>query len=633
MPESVRRIVATDCGSTTTKAILIEQNDAGEYRLVARGEAPTTVEKPFEDVTLGVVNSVTELEELTETTVPDGFPAGRRKLLKDAKVWRRMKEGKVTDQTNSGPLESADMYVSTSSAGGGLQMMVAGVVKEMSAESAERAALGAGAILMDTLAVNDGRKEFQRVERLRQLRPDIILMSGGTDGGNKAQILEMAEVVRRADPKPRFGDMKLPVIYAGNSAAREDVQKVLGSSIQTQIVDNLRPTLDKENLGPAREEIHEMFLQHVMQQAPGYSKLLEWTSEEVMATPNAVGKLLKEYAENEKINVLGVDIGGATTDVFSVFLAATGERIYNRTVSANLGMSYSICNVLKEAGVENIARWLPFDLDPAEVRNRLRNKMIRPTTIPQTYEDLLIEHAVAREALRLAFEHHKSLARDLVGNSQQRTVDQMFSQQASGATLVDMMKLDMIIGSGGVLSHAPKRAQSALMMMDAYQPEGITMLTVDSIFMMPHLGVLSEHLYEAAREVFERDCIVRIGTCIAPVGTAKEGEPCVRVHGSGLDVSVPFGEIKVIPYSEWQGDSLTIEPAKNFDVGAGKGKPETAKRFDTNKGNRDHTTNLIDGTVGLIIDTRGRPYQIDLNTPGRIEKLRKSLTAFGLPTP
>jgi uncharacterized protein (TIGR01319 family) len=632
VPEQIRRIVATDCGSTTTKAILIERNDAGDYRLVARGEAPTTVEKPFEDVTLGVINSITELEELTETTVPESFPKGRRNLLKNSQVWRTLKNGKLVDEKPHETLESADLYVSTSSAGGGLQMMVAGVVKQMSAESAERAALGAGAILMDTLAVNDGRKEFQRVERLRQLRPDIILMSGGTDGGTKSQILEMAEVVRRADPKPRFGDMKLPIIYAGNNAAREDVKKVLGDGIQVQVVENLRPTLDRENLGPAREEIHEMFLQHVMQQAPGYSKLLEWTSEEVMATPNAVGKLLKEYAENEKINVLGVDIGGATTDVFSVFLAATGERIYNRTVSANLGMSYSICNVLKEAGVENIARWLPLEIDPAEVRNRLRNKMIRPTTIPQTYEDLLIEHAVAREALRLAFLHHKSLARDLVGVAQQRTVDQIFSQEASGATLVDLLRLDMIIGSGGVLSHAPKRAQSALMMLDAYQPEGVTMLTVDSIFMMPHLGVLSEHLYEAAKQVFERDCIVRIGTCIAPVGLAKDGDPCVRVHGGGLDVSVPFGQIKVVPYSEFQLDTLTIEPAKGFDVGAGKGRSLVASRFDM-ASSRDHTTNLIDGTVGLIIDTRGRPFNLDLNTPDRISKLRSYLQALGLPLP
>ncbi len=633
MSSDVRRIVATDCGSTTTKAILIERNDAGEYRLVARGEAPTTVERPFEDVTLGVLNSITELEEITETTVPNGFASGRRNLLKDGKVWRQYKEGTKDATGVSGPLDSSDLYVSTSSAGGGLQMMVAGVVKEMSAESAERAALGAGAILMDTLAVNDGRKEFQRVERLRQLRPDIILMSGGTDGGNKNQIIEMAEVIRRADPKPRFGDMKLPVIYAGNKEAREEINNVLGASIEFQPVDNLRPTLDRENLGPAREEIHEMFLQHVMQQAPGYSKLLEWTSEEVMATPNAVGKLLKEYAENEKINVLGVDIGGATTDVFSVFLSSSGERIYNRTVSANLGMSYSICNVLKEAGVENIARWLPFEIDPSQVRNRLRNKMIRPTTIPQTYEDLLIEHAVSREALRLAFEHHKSLARDLVGMAQQRDIGQIFDQKAAGASLVNMMALDMVIGSGGVLSHAPQRAQSALMMMDAYQPEGITMLTVDSIFMMPHLGVLSAHLYEAARQVFERDCVVKCGTCIAPIGIAKEGEPCVTVKGSGIDVSVPFGEIRVIPLAEDQATEIVVEPAKAFDVGAGKGKAVTVKRFDTGKGDREEFSNLIGGAVGLIIDTRGRPFNIELNSPDRINKLRANLAAFGLPLP
>ncbi|HXH60099.1 MAG TPA: glutamate mutase L, partial [Fimbriimonadaceae bacterium] len=546
MPEDIQRIVATDCGSTTTKAILIERNDQGAYRLVARGEAPTTVEKPFEDVTKGVLNSITELEEITEETVPEGYQKGRRGLIKDEKVWRLQKEGHVVSQ-RSQPLEASDIYVSTSSAGGGLQMMVAGVVKAMSAESAERAALGAGAILMDTLAVDDGRKEFEKVDTLRRLRPDIILMSGGTDGGTKTHLAEMAEVIRRADPKPRFGDMKLPVIFAGNKDAREEVNEVLGKDIAVKIVDNIRPSLESENLGPARDEIHELFLEHVMQQAPGYSKLLEWTSEEVMATPNAVGKLLKEYAVNEKINVLGVDIGGATTDVFSVFLADSGERIYNRTVSANLGMSYSVCNVLKEAGTDDIVRWIPFEIDQFEVRNRLRNKMIRPTTIPQTYEDLLIEHAVAREALRLAFHHHKSLARSLKGTQQQRDVGQIFSQSATGETLINMMALDMVIGSGGVLSHAPHRAQSALMMMDAYQPEGITMLTVDSIFMMPHLGVLSEHCYEAAKQVFEFDCIVKCGHCISPVGVGKPGETCVTVTGEGVNLEVKYGSIAVIP--------------------------------------------------------------------------------------
>ena len=613
MSKDILRIVATDCGSTTTKAIMIERNAQGEYRLVARGEAPTTVERPFEDVTIGVTNAMTELEEVSESNVPEGFTAARRKLIKDGNVWRMIKEGNRSEERTS-EFEGADLYVSTSSAGGGLQMMVAGVVKSMSAESAERAALGAGAILMDTLAVDDGRKDFQKVERLRKLRHDIILMSGGTDGGTKIHLIDMAEVIRRADPKPRFGDMKLPVIYAGNIEVREEVKEVLGDTIELNIVDNLRPTLDSENLDPAREEIHELFLEHVMQQAPGYNKLLEWASYDVMATPNAVGKLLKAYADQEGINILGVDIGGATTDVFSVF-----EGTYNRTVSANLGMSYSICNVLKETGTDNIARWLPFEIDPYEVRNRLRNKMIRPTTIPQAYEDLLIEQAVSREALRLAFLHHKSLARSLKGVQQQRDVGQIFDQVDSGSSLIKMMNLDMIIGSGGVLSHAPMRAQSALMMMDAYQPEGVTMLTVDSIFMMPHLGVLSEHFFEAAKQVFDYDCIIKCGHCISPIGTGKEGDPMVTVSGDGINESITVGQIKVLPLGRHEFKNVTITPTKNFDVGAGKGKEIQAK--------------LEGGTVGIVIDGRGRPLVLPEDNASRIAKLREWLEAMGLPLP
>ena len=621
MEKDIRRIVATDCGSTTTKAILIERSPSGQYRLVARGEAPTTVERPFEDVTIGVLNAITELEEITEAKVPEqeGFVPARRTLIKDGQVWRLNKDGEPSEARTGDNLGS-DLYVSTSSAGGGLQMMVAGVMMTMSAESAERAALGAGAILMDTLAVDDGRKDYQKVERLRKLRPDIILMSGGTDGGTIDHLVDMAEVIRRADPKPRFGDMQLPVIYAGNIEARAQVKETLGEGIALKEVDNIRPTLDRENLDPARDEIHELFLEHVMQQAPGYSKLLDWASEEVMATPNAVGKLLREYAINEKINILGVDIGGATTDVFSVFLhEETDERIYNRTVSANLGMSYSICNVLKEAGTENIARWLPFEIDPFEVRNRLRNKMIRPTTIPHSYEDLLIEQAVSREALRLAFEHHKSLARSLKGSQQQRDVGQIFSQAESGQTLIKMMKLDMIIGSGGVLSHAPSRAQSSLMMLDAYQPEGVTMITVDSIFMMPHLGVLSEHVYEAAKQVFEHDCIVQCGSCISPVGLGKTGEPCVTVKGDGISETITYGQLKVVPLPRYKKVQVTIEPAKNFDVGAGKGK--------------SLTTEVEGGMVGLMIDARGRPLVLPDSTEERIGQLRGWLEAMGLPLP
>src|SRR5437763_4414395 len=112
-------------------------------------------------------------------------------------------------------------------------------------------------------------------------------------------------------------------------------------------------------------------------------------------------------------------------------------------------MSYSICDVLTEAGVENIKRWLLFEVTDADLRNQLRNKMIRPTTIPQRMQDLLIEQAVAREALRLAFDHHRSLARGLEGGAGAAGGLEFMEGKTTGRTLVDMMKLDMIVGSGG----------------------------------------------------------------------------------------------------------------------------------------------------------------------------------------
>ncbi len=222
------------------------------------------------------------------------------------------------------------------------------------------------------------------------------------------------------------------------------------------VVDNLRPVLERENLGPARDAIHDLFLEHVMAHAPGYDKLMQWTDAPIMPTPGAVGNILQTIAERQSINVVGVDIGGATTDVFSVF-----DGVFNRTVSANLGMSYSISNVCAEAGMPNILRWVPFEMDERELRNRVKNKMIRPTTIPQTLEALVFEQAVAREALRLAYVQHKEFATTLKGVQQQRTVGDTFSQKSAGQTIVDNMKLDLLVGVGrravARAAHAPDR--------------------------------------------------------------------------------------------------------------------------------------------------------------------------------
>jgi len=578
-------ILATDCGSTTTKAILIEKK--GEvYRQTFRGEAPTTVEAPFEDVTKGVLNSIGELEDLS----------GRR-ILEEGRII-------IPAAGNAG----VDIYISTSSAGGGLQMMVAGAVKMMTAESAERAALGAGAIVMDVLASNDMRPAHEKIERIRQLRPDMILLSGGTDGGTVTHVVELAEYVMAASPKPRLGmTFKLPVIYAGNKDAREQVRETLGDLTALSITENIRPVLERENLQPARQKIQELFLEHVMAQAPGYKKLMSWTGAPIMPTPAAVGEIMQTIARLNKINVIGVDIGGATTDIFSVF----GE-VFNRTVSANLGMSYSVSNVLAETGMENVLRWLPFEMGEEDLRNRVKNKMIRPTTIPQALRDLQIEQAIAREALRLAFEQHKMLAVGLKGVRRERSISEAFDESASGESMIDMSQLDLIVGSGGVLSHAPRRQQSMLMMIDAFQPVGVTRLAVDSIFMMPHLGVLSTVHQKAAAEVFEKDCMINLGTCVSFVNAPKPRDDALHYvlkmpDGATVENTVPSGQIVLHKLGVGEEAGIELHPGRGCDLGAGRGKDVQAK--------------VYGGVVGVVIDTRGRPLHLPEDREGRTEAI------------
>ena len=335
-----------------------------------------------------------------------------------------------------------------------------------------------------------------------------------------------------------------------------------------------------------------------MAQAPGYRKLMGWAGAPILPTPGAVGQIMQTIARQQGINVVGVDIGGATTDVFSVF----GE-VFNRTVSANLGMSYSISNVLAEAGLDAIMRWVAFDLEEADLRDRIKNKMIRPTTIPQLLQELQIEQAIAREALRLAFVQHRELAVGLKGVQSERTLADVFEQGATGESLIQMMELDLLVGSGGVLSHAPSRQQSCAMLIDAFQPEGITRLAVDSIFMMPHLGVLSTVNEQAATEVFERDCLIYLGTCAAPVGAGKFGEVCAEyaadLAGGRCEGELRIGELVLLPLEDGETAQISLRPGRRWDAGAGPGQAINAV--------------VHGGAVGLVLDGRGRPIELAPN--------------------
>ena len=592
--EEMQYIIATDVGSTTTKARFFHKKN-GEWRFLVAGEAPTTVETPYEDVTLGVQNAVREVEELT----------GHKLLAPEG--------GMIIPYDGE---KGVDLYCTTSSAGGGLQMMVAGLIKSMTAESANRAALGAGAIVMDVIARDDGRQIYQKIQRIRSLRPDMILMAGGTDGGASQHVMEIAELIKAAEPKPRLGvSYDLPIVYAGNKALRKQIEDLLKEGFALEIVENIRPVLEQENTEPARRAVHELFMEHVMSHAPGYTRLMKWTDIDIMPTPAGEGMAIQLIANTFKQNVLGVGLGGATTNVYSIV-----DGRFVRSVSANLGMSYSVTNVMKEAGIDNIVRWIPFNLDREEVASRLMNKMIRPTTIPQTLEDLIVEHSVAREALRLGLKHHRTIATRLKGIQIERTISDMFDQ-AVQESYVNMMNIDICAGTGGLLSHAPRRIQSMFILTDAWLTEGITRMLQDSVFMMPHLGVLSTVYRDAAWNIFDKDCLVRLGTSIAAAGQAKFGEHVMSLkidmpNGEMLEEKMSLGDLKLVPLAANEEASVVIEPANQYDVGAGPGKEL-------------HST-VHGGVAGLLLDARGRPLYLPDEEGRRKELLLKWFRAVNL---
>ncbi|MBN1433364.1 glutamate mutase L, partial [Candidatus Fermentibacterales bacterium] len=208
----------------------------------------------------------------------------------------------------------------------------------------------------------------------------------------------------------------------------------------------------------------------------------------------------------------------------------------------------------------------------------------------------------------------------LKGVAQERTIGDAFEQTQTGATLVDMMALDLLIGSGGVLSHAPRRSQAAHMLIDAFLPEGVTMLAVDSIFMMPQLGVLSEVHEEAATEVFDKDCLIRLGTCIAPVGKAKQGIVTATLVFEGAngteEHAIEYGSMKVLPLGAGKTLKAEIRPARQIDVGDGPGK--TIER------------EISGGVAGVILDGRGRqPFSLPERQEERVARLRDWARTMG----
>ena len=557
-----------DCGSTTTKAVLLARV-GGRYRLVGRAEAPTTVEAPLEDVMVGVTDALRQLQDRTGYRILD--QEGRR-------------------ATGDGD-DAVGAVLATSSAGGGLQMLVLGLVRNLTAAAAERAALGAGAIVADVLAWNDDEDTAGRLERLRRSRPDMVLLAGGTDGGAVDQVVALAEQLAAADLRPRWGDGLLPVIFAGNAEAAAGVIEALAGRAEVVTAPNLRPDADVEKPEAVRRVVHEVFLGHVMARAPGYPDLQRLCSAPVLPTPAGFARALSLLAGGRGGDVVAVDLGGATCDVFSV---RDGEVF--RSVSANLGLSYSLGAVCLRAGWPAVARWLPMAIGEDDLRDRVRNKMIRPTTMPQTPEDLLLEQAAAREALRLALvDHELALAPVRDATAGPTGVEALLAADPDAPpAALDWRRVRLLLGSGGPLAHAPSRRQAAAMLIDACRPVGVTELAVDSVFVLPHLGALASVDEDAAASVLDADALVTLGTCVAPVSApaATAGDVLASVTVDGAEpVALTAGDVVHVPVEAGAEARVAIAPLGDVDMGAGPGEAMEAL--------------VRGGPAGLILDGRG----------------------------
>ena len=543
MMKDKKYLVITDIGSTTTKAVLLEKIDS-TYKLRAIQNAATTVEKPSEDVNIGVGIAIRALEA-------------------EAGVQLFEVEEKLADNV---------LYLSTSSAGGGLQIMVVGLTMFDSASSAKRTAFGAGGVILDTFAIDDKRTSLEQMKAMGNLHPDIILMSGGVDGGAISPILRLGEVLQYADPVAKFNESgKIPLIFAGNKNAQELIAGVFQDKFELYMTENLRPKMLEENLEPAREKIHQLFMDSVMEQAPGYSELKKKTDDQIIPTPMGVIRSLQIVAESNTENVMSVDIGGATTDIFSHIL----EKYY-RTVSANYGMSYSISNVMKDSGFESLQALLPDDLDADQVRNYIANKMLYPTFNPTNSQQIAIEHALAMRAIQMSRKQHLEMnfnTRQLgfldkmkqTDRGLEKVRDAFYVSEAKESQKFSMENINIMIGAGGVLAHTQNPQQALAIIHKGLQPLGITELWRDRNFISPHLGKLSAVNEELAAELIENECYEKLAVVIRPMAQKwKMDNKVMSLSVDGEEQDYKVGDLTYLANPTNEKKTYQIKLAKNF---------------------------------------------------------------------
>jgi len=446
-------LFVAEIGSTTTVVNALDGVDGASPAFVGQGQAATTVGG--------------------ERGVVDGLERAIENLR---------------ERVGAGAISCEKMFA-TSSAAGGLRMTVHGLVYDMTLKAAREAALGAGANLHMCTAGILGEFDLREIERVS---PNLILLAGGTDYGERETTLTNARLLKDINIRP-------PVIYAGNVQNRQQIQGILeGAGFRCYAVENVYPRLDELNVEPARKAIHRVFEEHITC-APGMQRVREMVSESIMPTPGAVmecARLLRELVGD----VLVVDVGGATTDVHSVTegsqeiaaLLLAPEPTAKRTVEGDLGVYVNAANLAAQVGEDEIGREAGLDA---------RAVLKRYQPIPGDDEQLRLAQALTWHAASIALKRHAGNFVHTYGASGRKTY-------AQGK---DLSQAKWLVGTGGALTRMPGHEEILARLRDInssgrllFPKPGEMRALVDSDYIMATAGVLAEKHPRAATAILEK---------------------------------------------------------------------------------------------------------------------------------
>jgi len=536
MIKGAEYIFITDIGSTTTKGLLLKYDQKkSSYYFKDQCDTFTTVEKPYEDVRIGVNRVIETFEKRNSVRIKDE------------------KGGMLIP------------YLTTSSAGGGLQIMVFGLTKSDTGKNAEITAYGAGGVVLRTFTIDDHVKDMDKIRIIQDLNPDMILMAGGYDGYNTYGIMRLIQILFISQPVPRFvKNLKVPLIYCGNKSMVKHVKTLLSDVLDVYVTPNIRPDNENLNYEPAKQEVHRIFKESVMERAPGYTDLKSLIASEILPTPTGVENILALYAQKSSENAFLVDMGGATTDIYSWI-----KGDFRRSVSANVGLSFSLANILaliiKTNNINMLLQHLPASYDESNVRNYLNNKTINPAYLPISDAERLLEQVCAiigfdiswRQHLELNFNNQRI---DFWDKREFSTMRKYIKSKFIGLAKLDknymekkfvidkdssfyQSDIDVIIGSGGVIAYAKNVEEQIFMLAEGFKPYGVTRLCVDKPFKVSHMGMLSVLDPKLALDLFERECLTDIAYIVAPIGLIWEGRKVLTVKDqtTGNEITVSGG--------------------------------------------------------------------------------------------